>query len=336
MFAETYSTPEGLTRPLDWFVYYVWVHHFEAKDPNANIGQGRYSLYLSDEYLRMRNSTQLIPPTRLLGENMMIGLTLLEWHDNVITSDEFVHFDYQLFGNYAIDLDSDHSTALFGHEDLPWKVFIERTQNKVTLSLEEGGYVDDNEEDIPNDPNGPGYRGGYKQQLDVIIKNVKMARQRNGQLVARFRNGGKAAVGNSQEIVAEKIIEYMKAKNHNSDKYKEWKTSMILNEQDDDSESSNTVTSNATERAEIKRKVKFHPQTDGKFRTTYVSKRGRGPTGSKDDIVDQIIADGVDWRKILVLNLEGEEDGSEYTENSDSNDEESLSPICISCTAWQA
>jgi len=173
LFAETYSTPEGLPRPLDWFVYYVWVHHFESKDPNANIGQGRYSLYLSDEYLCMRNSTQLIPPTRLLGENMMIGLTLPEWHDNIITSDKIVHFDYELFGNYAIDLDSDHSTALFGLEDSPWKVFIQRTRNKVPLSLEEGGYVDDNEEDIPNDPAGPGYRGGYEQQLRVIIQKLK-------------------------------------------------------------------------------------------------------------------------------------------------------------------
>ena len=78
-----------------------------------------------------------------------------------------------------------------------------------------------------------------------------MTRKQNGQFVARFRNGAQAAVGDSQEIVAEKIIEYMKAKNPNAERYKKWKTSMILNEQDDESESSNTVTSNASERAEI-------------------------------------------------------------------------------------
>jgi len=41
-----------------------------------------------------------------------------------------------------------------------------------------------------------------------------------------------------------------------------------------------------------------------------VSKRGRGQAGSKDYIVDQIIADGVDWRKMLVLNSESDDDGS--------------------------
>ena len=311
MFAQTYSRQEELPRPLDWLVYYVWVHHFESKDPNENIGQGRYSLYLSDEFLRMRDSTQLIQPTRTIGENMRIGLTFPEWHDYILMSDEFVHFDYQLFGNYAIDLDSKNSTALFGHENLPWRVFIGRTRDKVPLSLEEGGYVDDNEEDIPNDPDGPGYRGGYEQQLDEIIKKVKMTRQRDGQFVARFRTGGKAAMGETHEIVAEKIIEYMKANNLNSDKYREWKKTMTLNEPHYDSESSNTLSSNASERAEIMRKVKFHPQRDGKFRTTFVSKRGRGPSGSKEGIVDQIIEDGMDWRRILVLNTEDEGDDSE-------------------------
>jgi hypothetical protein len=316
LFAQTYSTQEELLpRPLDWFVYYVWVHHFETKDPNADIGQSRYSLYLSDQYLRMRNSTLFIEPTRLPEENMRIGLTYPEWHNQIVLSDEFVHFDYHLFGNYVIDLNSDNSTALFGdHEHLPWRVFIHRTRNKIPLSQEEGGYVDENEQDIPNDPDGPGYRGGYQQQLDVIIKTVKMTTQHNGQFVARFRNGGIAAVGNTRDIVAEKIIEYMKHENPNSENYKDWKTNMILNEPDDESESIDTATSNASEMAEIKRRVKFHPQRNGKFRTTYVSRRGRGPTGSKKDIIEQIIEDGVDWRNTLVLNSDNEGDTSDINE----------------------
>ena len=75
MFRHTYERDPGCPHPLDWIAYYIWVHHFESKDPNSNLGSNRYHLYVSDQYLSMYMEDKLISPIRQDGQSIRMGIT---------------------------------------------------------------------------------------------------------------------------------------------------------------------------------------------------------------------------------------------------------------------
>jgi hypothetical protein len=204
LFCKTYTWNGRGPRPLNWFIYYSWVHYFDSND---------------DDDEREFVAPELIPPIRQVSEPIRMGLTTCEWYDRLNDTnadEEEICFD--LFGNYTVCLSMDNMDAGFFNR------FLHRTRQGRLMPVDEGGYGTDGDDGyIPNDPNY-GYRGGYNGLLDTILQTVRFFPHRHGlgqSYTARFLRGEVAAHGERPVDVAASIIEQMHGSNDRAERYQD-------------------------------------------------------------------------------------------------------------------
>ena len=145
-----------------------------------------------------------------------------------------------------------------------------------------------------------------------------MDRRKDGQFVARFKEGGSAAMGRSKEKVAQRIVEHMdpnnkrNTRNNDIDRYVDWRSTLILKEtsnvdvENDDDDSEQSI---QAEKNEILQRVQFTPEKQkGKnrnknmYRASYKKGGGRAAAGTQSEIADSLIAKNIDWRNEITLN----------------------------------
>jgi len=212
--------------PIDWFVYCVWCHHFETKDPNGK----DLRLYLDDEYMKLYRRERLVSPICQEGANTTMHLTLCEWWERAEEEENF-YYDFLLFGGYTFSL-TRGSYALFGNMKDGHKLFIKETRAGNPLSPEDGGYPD---EVNPYDQNP---HGTDEDEIEEIIRTKLIKRDRIGTWWARFIQNGKAASGASKRAVARRILQ-LASPPVEDERYVTWRETLKdkpAGEQDEDDE----------------------------------------------------------------------------------------------------
>lgn len=206
MFCKTYDWDGNSPRPINWYLYNVWVHYFNTHNRNAPLRKG----------------PTLISPTRDRSEEMRCCFISSEWYQLISNEvEDSIYID--LGGNYSIELNIDNmDPGLDG--------FMDRARQGIPMPVSEGGYARDcGDDNIPNDPNW-GHRSGYDEQIDEITDRVKFFKRTNGKYYALYRTegGGAAAFGRRPVDVARRIIERMEITDPQADRFREWRENLVL------------------------------------------------------------------------------------------------------------